>query len=135
MQDAPQIFANLGLGSSSIQLFGTGIYGLAKLIATIVFIVFVADSFGRRRSLLCSSVVLSVCMFYVGLYVRISPPVEGEKVPPAGYVALIAIYIFACTFEFGWGPVSVSDLVTIRLQLIVLLRSAGYTSLKSQPLD
>ena len=41
-----------------------------------------------------------------GLYVRISPPVEDEPVPPAGYVALVCIYLFAGFFQWGWGPVS-----------------------------
>ena len=44
-------------------------------------------------------------MFYIGLYVRISPPVKGASVPPAGYVALVCIFLFAAFFQFGWGPV------------------------------
>lgn len=55
----------------------------------------------------------------VGLYIRISPPAEGESVPPAGYVALAAIYVFASTFEMGWGPVCwtfVSEVPAARLR-------------------
>lgn len=121
-----------------MQLFATGIYGLAKLVFTIVFIVFLSDSLGRRKSLIYSSVVLSLCMLYVGeylvdvkeigtrkltvlpgLYVRISPPAPGDPVPPAGYVALAAIYVFASTFEMGWGPVCwtfVSEVPAARLR-------------------
>jgi hypothetical protein len=62
----PQSFVNLGLGASSIQLFASGIYGLAKLIFTIVLIVCFADSLGRRRFSLWTYVVLSVSMCYVG---------------------------------------------------------------------
>lgn len=29
-------------------------------------------------------------MFYVGLYVRIDPPLPGSEVPAAGYVALVS---------------------------------------------
>jgi hypothetical protein len=58
-------------------------------------------------------------MFYIGLYVRISPPVKGANVPPAGYVALVCIFLFATFFQFGWGPVCwiyVSEIPTARLR-------------------
>ncbi len=42
--------------------------------------------------------------FAIGLYVRIKPPVEGQPVPPAGYFALVCIYLFASFFQWGWGP-------------------------------
>ena len=61
-----------------------------------------ADSLGRRRSLLWTSVAQGVAMFYIGLYVRISPPEKGQTVPPAGYVALVCIFLFAAFFQFGW---------------------------------
>ena len=76
------------------------------------FLVFAADSLGRRKSLLWTSVAMSLSMLYVGefkpfarnaiwvmltalpspgLYVRIEPPQEGVPVPPAGYFALVCI--------------------------------------------
>lgn len=69
------------------------------------FLVFAADSLGRRKSLLWTSVAMALSMLYVGLYVRISPPVKGQAVPPAGYVALVCIFLFASFFQWGWGPV------------------------------
>lgn len=83
------------------------------------FLVFAADSLGRRKSLLWTSIAMSASMLYVGLYVRIEPPVEGQTVPPAGYVALVCIYLFASFFQWGWGPVCwiyVSEIPTARLR-------------------
>lgn len=105
---APQIFTNLGLDSSEASLFATGIYGVMKMVNCFFFLVFAADSLGRRRSLLWTSIAMALAMLYVGLYVRIKPPVEGAVVPPAGYVALVCIYLFASFFQWGWGPVCVS---------------------------
>ncbi|KAI1864068.1 uncharacterized protein JN550_009088 [Neoarthrinium moseri] len=116
---APTIFENLGIKGTSNQLFSTGIYGIVKVLACIAFLLFMADSLGRRRSLLASSVGQSLCMFYIGLYVRISPPVADASVPPQGYVALVCIFLFAAFFQFGWGPacwIYVSEIPTARLR-------------------
>ncbi|PKX95683.1 sugar porter family MFS transporter [Aspergillus novofumigatus IBT 16806] len=86
---APQIFKNLGVTGNATGLFATGVYGIVKVVGCAVFLVFVADSLGRRRSLLWTSIAQGLTMLYIGLYVRISPPKTGEPVIPAGYVALI----------------------------------------------
>jgi len=92
---APLIFKNLGLKGTSTSLFSTGIYGIVKVVSCSCFLLFMADSLGRRRSLLWTSIAQGLTMFYIGIYIRIAPPVEGQPVPPAGYVALICIFLFA----------------------------------------
>jgi hypothetical protein len=92
---APTIFKNLGLKGTSTSLFSTGIYGVVKVISCIIFLLFMADSLGRRRSLLWTSIAQGLAMFYIGGYVRAAPPVEGAPVPPAGYFALVCIFLFA----------------------------------------
>lgn len=60
-------------------------------------------------------------MYYIGIYVRVEPPQKGVPVPPAGYVAIVAIYLFAVFFQFGWGPVCwiyVSEIPTARLRAL-----------------
>lgn len=116
---APQIFKNLGLQGDETKLFATGIYGVVKMTTCAAFLLFAADSLGRRRSLLWTSIAQGSAMLYIGLYVRISPPVDGAAVPPAGYFALVCIFLFAGFFQFGWGPVCwiyVSEIPTARLR-------------------
>lgn len=96
---APQIFESLGITGTSTGLFATGIYGIVKMVTCAAFLLFAADSLGRRRSLLWTSIAQGCAMFYVGLYVRIEPPVKGEPVPPAGYFALVCIFLFAAFFQ------------------------------------
>jgi magnesium-transporting ATPase (P-type) len=58
-------------------------------------------------------------MFYIGLYVCFAPPVTGHPVSPAGYVALVCIYLFAGVYQFGWGPVPwiyIAEIPTVRLR-------------------
>ncbi|KAL8399579.1 hypothetical protein RB594_000104 [Gaeumannomyces avenae] len=102
---APLIFANLGIKGLEGQLLGTGVYGIVKVLSCMAFLLFMADSLGRRRSLLWTSIAQGLAMFYIGIYVRILPPVKDQAVPPAGYFALVCIFLFAAFFQFGWGPV------------------------------
>ena len=88
---APQIFESLGIASTKTGLFATGIYGVVKMTTCAAFLLLAADSLGRRKSLLWTSIAQGTAMFYVGLYVRIDPPVKGATVPPAGYMALVCI--------------------------------------------
>lgn len=125
---APLIFNNLGVTGNSSKLFATGIYGVVKMVTCAAFLVFAADSLGRRRSLLWTSIAQGCAMMYVGLYVRISPPVAGQGVPPAGYFALVCIFLFAGFFQFGWGPVCwiyVSEIPTARLRSLNVALAAA----------
>ena len=84
-----------------------------------LFLLFLADTLGRKRSLIWTATAMGVAMFYIGFYVRFDPPKANSPVPPAGYVALIAVYLFAAFFQFGWGPVCwilVSEIPTARLR-------------------
>jgi len=83
------------------------------------FLLFAADSLGRRRSLLWTSIALGVAMFIDGFYVRFYPPVKGAPVSGFGYFALVCIFAFAGFFQFGWGPcgwILVSEIPTARLR-------------------
>lgn len=50
-------------------------------------------------------VIKGIALFYVGFYIHFDPPIKGQPVTALGYIALVMIYIFAATYQFGWGPV------------------------------
>jgi len=116
---APTIFTDLGVTGNANSLFATGVYGIVKMVSCFLFLVFLADSLGRKRSFIWTGIAMGVAMFYLGFYVRFDPPKLHAAVPPAGYVALVAVYLFAAFFQFGWGPVCwiyVSEIPTSRLR-------------------
>lgn len=77
---APQIFQNLGMNGTDSSLFATGVYGIAKTVACAVFLIFVADSLGRRWSLIWTAGAQTIVLFIIGIYGRVQPPVQGEPV-------------------------------------------------------
>ena len=125
---APLIFSNLGITGHNTGLFATGIYGIVKCISCAIFLLFLADTLGRRKSLLWTAVGQGCCMLFIGLYIRISPPKKGDPVPPVGYVALVCIFLFAAFFQFGWGPVCwiyASEIPTLRLRALTVALAAA----------
>ncbi|KAL4732049.1 hypothetical protein ACLX1H_001056 [Fusarium chlamydosporum] len=117
---APSIFKGLGLSNTTTALFAQGIYGVVKVVTCLIFIFFLADSLGRRKSFMFGGAVQAFCMFFIGFYLRFGPePGENDHPPPAGIAALAMIYIFAAAFNMSWGPVSwiyVSEIPTNRLR-------------------
>jgi len=101
---APTIFQDLGINGPKTGLFATGIYGIVKMVTCAAFLLFAADSLGRRRSLLWTSIAQGCAMFVIGFYVRFDPPKSGAAIPPVGFFALACIFFFAAFFQFGWGP-------------------------------
>ncbi|KFZ18595.1 hypothetical protein V501_01124 [Pseudogymnoascus sp. VKM F-4519 (FW-2642)] len=144
---APLIFSGLGITGVNNGLFATGIYGIVKMVTCAAFLLFAADSLGRRKSLLWTSIAQGLAMFIIGIYVRVYPPENSPdgkiNIPPFGYVALVCIFLFAGFFQWGWGPVCwiyVSEIPTARLRgLNVALAAAtqwifNFVVAKSVPL-
>jgi len=116
---APQIFEGLGISSANTGLFATGIYGVVKMVTCSIFLLFAADSLGRRRSLLWTSIAQGIAMYIIGIYLRVDPIVKNAPIPAFGYVALVCIFLFASFYQFGWGPcpwILVSEIPTSRLR-------------------
>jgi hypothetical protein len=66
------------------SLFATGVYGVVKTAACAVFLVFVADSLGRRWSLLWTAAAQGIFLYIVGIYGRVQPPIAGQPVSNDG---------------------------------------------------
>lgn len=106
---------------TTASLFATGIYGILKVLGVAVFLVFVADSVGRRRSLIWTGAAQAVMMFIIGIYARVEPPVPGTPISSFGYVAIVCIYLWAGIYQLGWGPcpwVLMSEIPTARLRAL-----------------
>lgn len=130
---APLIFEDLGISSTTSSLFATGVYGIVKMTTCAAFLLLAADSLGRRKSLLWTSIAQGLAMFVIGFYVRFDPPpkhVPGvvPGIPGVGYFALTCIFLFAAFFQFGWGPccwIIVSEIPTARLRAMNVALAAA----------
>ncbi|KAG2031277.1 general substrate transporter [Suillus americanus] len=97
---APEIFASLGISSTSSTLFATGIYGVVKFVMTLITLAFIIESWGRKRTLIYGGLSQGLMMLWIGGYAGAHP---NQGIVPGTYVSIVAIYLFGVFFSLGWG--------------------------------
>lgn len=84
-----------------------------KLASSLAFLLFAADSLGRRKSLLMSSIGQAATLYVIAIYSKLYPAqgmlvsaqslvirgttttaVTPHEIPPFGYVAIVCIYLY-----------------------------------------
>ncbi|CAI7580203.1 hypothetical protein N7533_009886 [Penicillium manginii] len=103
---SPTLFTSIGIKDTSLY---TGIYGLVKAVASLIFYIFLIDTIGRRRPVIVSSVACSLCLWYIGAYVKVGNPAAAIKAGDAlsdsttrgGQAATAMIMIYAVFWSFG----------------------------------
>ncbi|KAH8880990.1 general substrate transporter [Thozetella sp. PMI_491] len=103
---SPTLFGSIGI--SDVALY-TGIYGLVKAIASLIFYIFLIDLLGRRRPAIVSSIICSVCLWIVGTYVKVGHPADiiaaggtlSDSTARGGQAATAMIMIYSVFWSFG----------------------------------
>ncbi|KAJ9096729.1 hypothetical protein QFC21_004999 [Naganishia friedmannii] len=119
---SPRIFKQLGFKGTKNSLFATGIYGTVKFVGTLIFGFFVVDRAGRRWPLIIGSIGLSMCLFYIGGYLTAMGPRDGtQPISKGDYTAIVAIFLYATWYCFGWNSVPltlISEIFNVRYRTI-----------------
>ncbi|KAF9894158.1 hypothetical protein FE257_009131 [Aspergillus nanangensis] len=103
---SPTLFKSIGI--QNVTLY-TGIYGLVKAIASIIFYGALIDVWGRRPPTIISSVACSLCLWFIGAYVKVGHPADileaGGTLSPStaagGKAATAMIMIYSIFWSFG----------------------------------
>ena len=99
---SPQIFAGLGITSTSSGLFATGVYGVVKVVAVTTVVIFAVEKMGRKMCLLVGGLGQGFMMLWIGGYSALHPQ---TTIVPASYVSIVAVYLYAVFYCVGWGPI------------------------------
>lgn len=86
---APDIFKSIGITGSSASLLASGVYGLVKIVATALFMIFGVERAGRKKYFFFGALGMGLCLMMIGAIFKSNPPKvpkEGETlpVPPSG---------------------------------------------------
>ncbi|KAJ5919441.1 hypothetical protein N7466_010384 [Penicillium verhagenii] len=98
----PQIFS-LVVGPGDKNLLLTGIFGAVKVLACLIFVIFMSDRFGRRPVLAGGAAFMAVCMLATAAVVKSYPP-QGGVMSSAGIGTVALIYLDIIAYNFSWGP-------------------------------
>lgn len=99
---APQIFAAVGAGNSS--LFVTGFLGVVKVVAVSIFCLFIVGRIGRKTAFMGGAAGMGTFMLIIAIIVAKDPP-TGHVTGPT-IAAIIMVYCEAAAYNMSWGPVS-----------------------------
>lgn len=105
---SPTVFKSLGVSGTNAGLQSTGIFGLLKGFASLMWIFFIVDNFGRRTALIWGSIPCSLCMWFIGAYVKIAKPAEAlakgsTQLTPGGKAAEAMLYIWTLFYGASWN--------------------------------
>ncbi|KDN45704.1 hypothetical protein RSAG8_04788, partial [Rhizoctonia solani AG-8 WAC10335] len=103
---SPTIFSSIGITGTSNSLFATGIYGVVKMVATLIALIWLVDRVGRRKLLIAGAIVGALAMYYIAGFVAVAKPSGTGSPTPAGKFAAACIYIFAIAFCMSWNGIS-----------------------------
>jgi len=118
----PQIFRQLGFIGTRNALFANGVYGSVRFVFTVIFGLFIVDRIGRRRPLIFGCILLSSCLFFIGIYLTVNGVrTEGQARVAGDYVAITAIFVYAAGYSFGWNSLPltlVAEVFSVRLRVV-----------------
>jgi sugar porter (SP) family MFS transporter len=100
---APQFFAAVGAGDNSMLL--SGFFGLCKVVACFVFLLFLVERIGRRWALLNGAFWMAILMLIVAVITATEPPTGKAGLTRSASAAIGMIYIEAMVYNISWGPV------------------------------
>lgn len=98
----PQFFALL-VGEGDQNLLLTAIFGAVKLVACSLFVLFIAERFGRRTLFMVGAVVMACCMVTTAAVVKTRPPPGHGEVTSAGIATVFLIYLNIWFYNWSWG--------------------------------
>nr|GAT52253.1 sugar transporter [Mycena chlorophos] len=117
---SPALFARLGIGDTTAELFATGVYGIVKVISVATVLALAVETFGRRKSLIVGD----------------SPTTSSPSL--FGYISISAIYFYAVFYNVGWGPmpwIVAGEVAPNHLRTVVMSASVGCSWLFSMTIS
>lgn len=114
---SPTVFKSIGIQGTNTSFLTTGIFGVVKTSVTIIFIMFLIETVGRRKLLIIGSVGGSLCMWFIGAYIKIANPeakikaaaAAGDTTAPemssGGIAAVFFFYLWTTFYSPTWNPI------------------------------
>lgn len=113
----PEVFGIIGVKSTNVKVYASGLYALAKLVCCIAASLVFVDVLGRRKSMFIGVTIQALCHSYLAGYLFWFVRDEAGMPKGASDMAIGVIYIHALGWAVGMFEKSCADafLTVIRL--------------------
>lgn len=124
---APQYFAMMGTTGQNEKLFATAIFGVVKLVSSLLCAFFLIDYIGRKRALSTGIIIQLTSMLYMALFLLIDNKVADKSVHQsasqkhAAMGAIVMIYFSGFGWALGWNSIQYlinSEIYPLRLRAL-----------------
>ncbi|KAL2263811.1 hypothetical protein VTK26DRAFT_4978 [Humicola hyalothermophila] len=102
---SPTVFRSIGVTGTNTGFLTTGIFGIVKTVLTLVWLMWLVDLVGRRRMLFIGAAGGSLCMWFIGAYIKIADPSSKEegKMDGGGIAAMFFFYLWTAFYTPSWN--------------------------------
>ncbi|KAL2752310.1 hypothetical protein ACRALDRAFT_2060920 [Sodiomyces alcalophilus JCM 7366] len=136
---APRIFETLGIRGTSLKLFSTGFYGIAKTLGMVAFAFCVVEKVGRRNGLIWGAALGCIPMWYIGGYVMEADPAAAAAAGQVhrdewGYLAMVCVYLNAFIVCATWQGITwtyCSEIFPLDIRMLCVALTTAVTWLGS----
>ncbi|KAK0714249.1 general substrate transporter [Apiosordaria backusii] len=102
---SPKVFRSIGIRGTNTGFLTTGIFGVVKTVLTAVWLLWLVDLAGRRRMLFIGAAGGSLCMWYIGAYIKLAQPEQNPdgELTSAGISAVFFFYLWTAFYTPSWN--------------------------------
>ncbi|KAH8881472.1 quinate permease [Thozetella sp. PMI_491] len=100
---SPTVFKSIGITGTNTSFLTTGIFGVVKTTLTVVWLLWLIDHLGRRRMLFIGAIGGSMCMWFLGAYIKIAGGSNNGTLTPGGIAAIFFFYLWTAFYTPSWN--------------------------------
>ncbi|EOD49120.1 Quinate permease [Neofusicoccum parvum] len=107
---SPTVFKSIGVTGTNASFLTTGIFGVVKTVITFVWLFFLVEQVGRRLMLMIGALGGSLCMWFIGGYIKVAGVSSasasanaGSSLSSGGIAAMFFFYLWTAFYTPSWN--------------------------------
>lgn len=103
---SPTVFKSIGIRGTNTSFLTTGIFGVVKTVLTLAWLLVLIDHMGRRKLLMIGAIGGSLCMWFIGAYIKIAgtdTTQTNSSLSSGGIAAIFFFYLWTAFYTPSWN--------------------------------
>ncbi|BGP51154.1 hypothetical protein JCM10450v2_007083 [Rhodotorula kratochvilovae] len=102
---SPTIFRSIGITGGNTSLLTTGLFGVVKTVASLIWAFLLIDHLGRVKILIIGSAGGAVSMYIIGAYIALAKPQNktNPSLDSAGIAGVFFFYLWTTFYSLSWN--------------------------------